>query len=382
MINVCVNGEINGKKRDITIDIIKALGIIGMVMGHSGSPITKFIYLFHMAIFFIASGYCYNTKNTDSIDDVLKYIKKKFVSLWFPYVLWTAIYSLLHNFFITINVYTDNPLLLSYVEGQYVAITEPWTFTDVIKNIVKALFLQGRTQMGGAFWFLATLMEISLAYGFIDFILKQLLQKKHKLTIQTIISIILLILGYICSLKNYSFYGVNRVLSCYILFHGGFLLREFKVYGNERKVYVHFLAGLLSFIILYVCNGIGAVSVASNSYKNPVFFLVVSFIGWQFLYEMAFFMQLSSRIKKCMVIIGQNTMPVVILHFLCFKIVSYLGVLVKKDPLCLVAAFPVLYEGSGWWMAYLIVGLGVPVALGLLWKQVKIIFKNNLRVKM
>ena len=44
MINVCVNGEINGKKRDITIDIIKALGIIGMVMGHSGSPITKFIY--------------------------------------------------------------------------------------------------------------------------------------------------------------------------------------------------------------------------------------------------------------------------------------------------------------------------------------------------
>ena len=145
MINVCVNGEINGKKRDITIDIIKALGIIGMVMGHSGSPITKFIYLFHMAIFFIASGYCYNTKNTDSIDDVLKYIKKKFVSLWFPYVLWTAIYSLLHNFFITINVYTDNPLLLSYVEGQYVAITEPWTFTDVIKNIVKALFLQGRT---------------------------------------------------------------------------------------------------------------------------------------------------------------------------------------------------------------------------------------------
>ena len=111
MINVCVNGEINGKKRDITIDIIKALGIIGMVMGHSGSPITKFIYLFHMAIFFIASGYCYNSKNTDSIDDILKYIKKKFVSLWFPYVLWTAIYSLLHNFFITINVYTDNPLL-------------------------------------------------------------------------------------------------------------------------------------------------------------------------------------------------------------------------------------------------------------------------------
>ena len=60
MINVCVDGEINGKKRDITIDIIKALGIIGMVMGHSGSPITKVIYLFHMAVFFMVTGYLWN----------------------------------------------------------------------------------------------------------------------------------------------------------------------------------------------------------------------------------------------------------------------------------------------------------------------------------
>ena len=35
-------------KRDVTIDIIKGLGIVFMVLGHSYFPFQKFIYLFHM----------------------------------------------------------------------------------------------------------------------------------------------------------------------------------------------------------------------------------------------------------------------------------------------------------------------------------------------
>lgn len=40
------------QKRNLVIDILKGLGIILMVAGHSGFPFTRFIYLFHMAIFF------------------------------------------------------------------------------------------------------------------------------------------------------------------------------------------------------------------------------------------------------------------------------------------------------------------------------------------
>lgn len=39
------------KERNISIDIIKGIGIILMVGGHCGMPFTHFIYLFHMAIF-------------------------------------------------------------------------------------------------------------------------------------------------------------------------------------------------------------------------------------------------------------------------------------------------------------------------------------------
>jgi fucose 4-O-acetylase-like acetyltransferase len=210
--------------RDLSIDIIKGIGIFCMVAGHSGSPITKFIYLFHMAIFFIASGYCYKTENSNSSILVFGFIKKKFLSLWFPYVLWTAIYSFLHNFFININVYTDNPLLLEYVSGTYISTTEYWNIFDILKNIFKGLLLRGGTQMGGAFWFIATLMELSIAYCVIDFIIKKLLEKNDTFKIQLIISIIFLCLGYGCYTINHSFFGIDKVLSYYILFHGGYAL--------------------------------------------------------------------------------------------------------------------------------------------------------------
>ena len=47
------------KSRIEEIDIVKAIGIICMVLGHADFPGTRFVYLFHMAVFFIASVYLF-----------------------------------------------------------------------------------------------------------------------------------------------------------------------------------------------------------------------------------------------------------------------------------------------------------------------------------
>ena len=104
------------KNRNINIDIIKGIGIILMVGGHCGMPFTHFIYLFHMAIFFMASGYCFNASNSETMQDVLSFVKRKFKGLWFPYVLWTAVFSLLHNVFIKTGIYSSDPWLISEIE--------------------------------------------------------------------------------------------------------------------------------------------------------------------------------------------------------------------------------------------------------------------------
>ena len=74
-------------------------------------------------------------------------------------------------------------------------------------------------------------------------------------------------------------------------------------------------------------------------------------------------------VEKMITCLGQNTLAVVILHFLCFKLVSLVGVLIQGQPIYLIAAFPILYEGIIWCIAYLLCGLGVPVALSIGWKK-------------
>ena len=53
------------KKRNLVVDIMRAVGIILVVLGHSeisNSFAIRFIYLFHLPLFFVLSGYLYNDK--------------------------------------------------------------------------------------------------------------------------------------------------------------------------------------------------------------------------------------------------------------------------------------------------------------------------------
>ena len=68
---------------------------------------------------------------------------------------------------------------------------------------------------------------------------------------------------------------------------------------------------------------------------------------------------------------GQNSMAIVVLHFLCFKIISLVGVVVYNQPRERIAAFPVLYEHGAWWVTYMFAGIIVPVLLSVMWKKLK-----------
>lgn len=61
MIKVISSKRIGGgnNHRDITLDLVKGIGILLMVIRHARAPYSDFVLLFHMAIFFIASGYLY-----------------------------------------------------------------------------------------------------------------------------------------------------------------------------------------------------------------------------------------------------------------------------------------------------------------------------------
>ena len=360
-------------KRVEEIDIVKALGIILMVIGHSSSPFTKFIYLFHMPIFFIASGFLYNEKNSKSFSDIKNYIKNKFRSLWFPYALWNSIFVLFNNIFIQLNIYTNNPLLLEYANGTHVMLHDKLSFLEMVIDIIKSLLFVGSTEMGGALWFLRVLFVLSILYCLMDFIMSKIF-RKQKICIHFIISVVFLFIGYQCGIHNINLYGLGQVFSFYILFYIGHILNRVKSVYAEWD-YKRFMPILLcSYLALFMLSqNIGeGFEPGANSYKSPQLLLICSVFGWMLLYSASNIIKQFKSIKKLLILIGQDTISIVILHFLCFKVVSVCISHIYNLPSFCIATFPNLYGSiGGWWVAYTVVGVCLPVVLYEGYKGIK-----------
>lgn len=364
MVATAANRQIN---RDPSVDIIKGIGIICVVAGHCYAPGRHFIYLFHMALFFIASGYCFNMKRAEDLRSVISYSLKKIKSMWGGYyVLWMAIFTLLHNLFMKLNFYTDNVKILNLTNGENI-VSNYWSVQDIIRSIAKALLFHGDVQLLAAFWFLPILMTISILYCVVEFSIRRLLHLDTTSILQTILSVCFLCLGYMMHLKGVKLYGVDRVLSYYILYHGGLMLKKYHVSEKKRSKAIHIVSIVSFIIILLIANRLGSIDLNVNSYTNPAFLLIVSFVGWQFIYEISLLIRMRSELSGIFIYIGRRTFIIFALHFLCFKIINSVGVILTGKPHYMIAAFPVLYRGNFWWIGYMAVGIVIPLILNELW---------------
>ena len=64
---------------------------------------------------------------------------------------------------------------------------------------------------------------------------------------------------------------------------------------------------------------------------------------------------------------GERTLQILTWHFLSFKIVSLIIIKLYSLPMERLAEFPVMieYAQSGWWIAYLLVGITIPLLIGM-----------------
>lgn len=69
------------------VDYAKAIGILLVYIGHTGIPdeIKNRIYLFHMPLFFVISGFLWNQDKYESLN-ITEFVKKKMVSYIIPYI--------------------------------------------------------------------------------------------------------------------------------------------------------------------------------------------------------------------------------------------------------------------------------------------------------
>lgn len=209
----------------------------------------------------------------------------------------------------------------------------------MLLNILKSFLLSGGTQMGGALWFICILLKIQFLYIVIDYLIKKIF--KETIITQSVISLCLLIIGFLMHLNDITVLSLDKVFSYYCLFFIGYVLKRFKISEFDRHTFFRLIVCLFCFLILIICLHLGNIELADTSYTNPLFLIITSLVGWQLLYELSYFISKIKILSNILIFIGMNTLSVVILHFLSFKIVSYIGIRITNSPDFLLACFPI-----------------------------------------
>ena len=160
-----------------TVSIAKGLGIILMVVGHSGCPtlLRDFIYLFHMPLFYFASGYCFKSSYTSEMN---LFFWKKIKSFYFPFVKYAVLFLILHNLFRYLDLYNET-YGAEGISRFYYSWDDTW---DGLKNIL----FRFRTDepLVGVFWFLKSLFITNILFILLLF-LTQKISRKYDLWIVT-----------------------------------------------------------------------------------------------------------------------------------------------------------------------------------------------------
>lgn len=202
--------EVKVKERDKSIDIAKGIGIILVVYAHLVCPIKQEIYLFHMPLFFLLSGYFFSAKNT-----VKNFLLKKTRSLLLPFLL----------FYILSNIY------IYILENNHIS----------LKSYIYEMpyFLSPN----GSLWFLLSLFEI--------FVIHFLVEKYiHSRVLKFVIACVITFAGYLCAMnKIFCFYLPQACLG-YIFFYLGSQMRQYNILHIRIISYV-----VIGSIISY-CLGI------------------------------------------------------------------------------------------------------------------------------
>lgn len=361
---------ISGGGRNSELDYMKGILIILVVWGHIHTPFTNWIYLFHIPVFFMISGFCWKTKHINNIESIKHYVVGKLIRLYIPFVILNAFFILLNNFFLRIGFYTEDVTFLNLTSSYQIVqrISEQMDARTMIIGVINALFFSGGySQLCGVTWFLSSLFMVCIVHMLLELVISKQLNKR------TVFLFLALVLCLICCflIKYYgiSFPGIiKRFFGCYVAYLCGVLFREF----NCLK-FCNPISGVIAFIITVIVVLFPvdtSIDLSKSMIGNPLLFIILCLSGFVFCYELA-------RLLACLKInpvkiCGKESMAIFLLHPISFKIVTFFYLLIFGRPMILLAAYLALDgECPLLPMFYIIVGVFVPLVCNKYYSVIK-----------
>ncbi|WP_342757074.1 acyltransferase family protein [Kineothrix sedimenti] len=296
------------------IDIFKAICIILMVMGHSNSPFTIYIYMFHMTAFILISGYTYSGDKYSA----MKYLKRKVVSLLLPMISINIVYILFYTLLERINLYSF------FQDGEALGLISR------LEVFVKYL---GTPDLGGTTWFLFVLFSIEVLFKLISSFSNKFKFKN----LDIIISLMLAIWGW-CIIKSNIILPYLFDLSLFGIgyFSIGVLLRRYvniKYYIDKKLMIIVSLITILFFGSFYFANQLPMNWPTRQFDASLLIQMISSLCPIYICYILSKILENTYIIKKLLIFIGKRTYIILIFHFAAFKMIFGLLIAMNLYPL-------------------------------------------------
>ncbi|MDP3587810.1 MAG: acyltransferase family protein [Sulfuricurvum sp.] len=300
------------------IDALKTIGILAVILGHIASPLSGFIFSWHMPLFFIIAGFFIKT-NISFKESVVK----DFQRLMIPYFI-----------FVFIGLGADYLKRIALHREQL-------NYLDEIKGILLGMDMNSLIHhYGFVLWFLPALFFSRVVLAFIQ-------KVSTNLAYNFLIVLAFFSLSFYIDLPFALDNAFNALLWVFI----GFVFYRF--YQESKILYILPLIGLGILILL----GMPTLDMATKNYSNIVIniFWAVSIIYT--LIAVLKKIEYSKNISKIVTIWGGNTMLLFIAHPYTNNIASiisdkihgdwYLKLLLSLILLQILLFIKLKFEGRG-----------------------------------
>ena len=338
--------------RNEQLSILKGFGIILMVVGHSGAPdlLHDFVYLFHMALFYYASGYFFKEAY---LSRKLEFVKKRVKGLYFPFLKYGIFFLLLHNVFFRFNIYNGEYGFQGGASFLYAA-------SDYWEKFLGLLKFGGAEQLLGAYWFLSSLFIVSILFLCLFYFADRFGKQRKQSLLFVCIIFVYISGGGIATLGMHLPRSLEREMIALFPFYLGYLSNNNLQLKGFLSKHQNAGFGCVCCLLLLCLTRWGNIGLVGSEITNPLFFLLCTFLGcWM---AMSFSVSLPWG-RKFVAYAGEHTMGILTFHLLCFKLVSLLKIGYYDWPMARLAEFPVIEENNAlWWLLYTVAGVGIPLS--------------------
>lgn len=338
------------KKNRLYWNIIKGIGILCIVIGHSWKLLSGFVYLFHLAVFFFVGGYLYNDEKYS--EDPYLYFANKLKNNWKKYVLFEIILILLHNLFIKMGILLNS---------------DYYDFDQTVISAISTLLFFGSETLGGALWFVPVYVIASAIFGSIISFAKSVSKnyfddnEVFKNILILLLGIVTGILGLYVNYKGMSLWFHSQTSILVVpFFIGGYFLKN--ITKNYDKIF-NFIGLAISFGILLLITYRYKISIelSQNIVGNVYLYYFISFIGIYFCLCLGNLILKIRYLNKYFELLGKYSFEIMGSHFVIFKLFDYFTAkVVGIVDSNIYGVFPCAFPKC--WYFYIILGINIPIA--------------------